>query len=120
MQLMNRCFYYSPRPKWPLLSLQTLWMTSTEGVLLGNHAAKTLACKIFVFQFIESDCQALCFDLNYGMMFGTIHALLPSISGALKSGLKNGKNALIMSLLEQTAVTLIHLIPPFGYPTVSS
>lgn len=95
-------------------------MMSTDGVLLGNGAAKILACKIFVFQFIESECQALHFDLNYGMMLGTIHALLPSISGALKSGLKNGKNAPIMSLLEKTAVTLIHLIPPFGYPTVSS
>lgn len=92
----------------------------TEVILLRNGATKILARKISVSQFIKSDCQAPCFDLSYGMIWGTVHPFLPPISGALKSGLKNGKSALIMSLLEKTAVTLIHLIPPFGYPTVSS
>lgn len=105
--------------KWPPITLQTLMMSS-DVILLENGPTKILAHKILVFQFIESDYQAPCFDLSYGMIWGTIHPFSPSITGALKNGLKNGKNALIMSLLEKTAVTLIHLIPPFGYPTVSS
>lgn len=53
-QLMNRCFYHSPRPKRPPLSMRALRVMSTDGVLLENGAAKILAGKIFVFQFIES------------------------------------------------------------------
>lgn len=58
--------------KWPPITLQTLMMSS-DVILLENGPTKILAHKILVFQFIESDYQAPCFDLSYGMIWGTIH-----------------------------------------------
>lgn len=73
-----------------------------------------------MFLFIESDCQASRFDLSDSMVLEQFILFLPSISGTLKNGLKNGKNALITSLQGKTAVTLTHRIPPSGCPTASS
>lgn len=55
-----------------------------------------------------------------GIIWGMINPFLPPISESLMNGPRSGKNALIMSLLEKTAVTSTPRIPPFGYPTVSS
>lgn len=116
MQSVSRCFHST---KWPPIGLQTLVMPADAMVLFGSGTTKILAHKYLCSSLLHLTVKQLTLTKLWHD-FGTIHPLSFSFSGALKNGLKTGRNAPTMSPLEKTAVTLIHLIPPFGYPTVSS